>query len=345
MSILFRLGVVIVTFNSRDVIAGCLESLLSSGEAEGLEIIVVDNASTDDTVDVIAEWARTRASNSGALLEQTCESQQLGCTLVVTAERALTVLRSNVNGGYAYGVNRGIEYFLDRTDIAAFWVLNPDCVVPPHTPGMFRHFALTHSFGLASSRCLFLDDKETIQTDGGNYSRLTGVCRSVNARKRAAETPLPDGASLDFVSGANMLVSRNYVSSVGLMTEDYFLYYEEVDWAHRRGELALRLIAGAEIYHKGGTSIGSGSLHTQPTSFANYFNNRSRMRFVRRFLRPHYAIALVWSFAKCLQVAFKAGLPQAVALVRGALELSPPPAIRRRIADPAAQARAFGRLS
>lgn len=315
MSTSFRLGVVIVTYNSRDVIIDCLESLYSAQDKDALEIIVVDNASTDDTADIVAGWEREHARAKRGDL----------------ARPSLEVIRMGLNGGYAYGVNMGLQALVGRKEVGAFWVLNPDCVVPAYTPRLFLRFASAETFGLASSRCLFLEDKGVIQTDGGQFSRTTGVCHSLNARRKAAETPLPCETSLDYVSGANMLVSRAYISVVGYMAEDYFLYYEEVDWAHRRGNLPLRLIPGAEVYHKGGTSIGSGSLNTQPSAFSNYFNHRSRLRFVRKFLKHSYFLALGWTVMKSVQVAIKAGIPEALALLRGALNLPPPRQIRGQL--------------
>ena len=91
-----------------------------------------------------------------------------------------------------------------------------------------------------------------------------------------------------------MVVSREFLARTGPMVDDYFLYYEEVDWACRRGELPLVLAPDAIVYHHGGTSIGTGQLNERPSGFANYFNYRNRMRFMRRFhpLRLPVAYAL-----------------------------------------------------
>ena len=80
-----------------------------------------------------------------------------------------------------------------------------------------------------------------------------------------------------------MVVSRDFLARVGPMREDYFLYYEEVDWALRRGDLPLAFAGDAIVYHHGGTSIGTGRLDERPSAFSNYFNYRNRMRFMRRF--------------------------------------------------------------
>ena len=220
------------------------------------------------------------------------------------------------------------------------------CSIPiasllPKRAGRLRDFAFSERFGLAGGRCRFYQRPDIVQTDGGKVSRSTGVCRGIHAGCPAAETPLPADDELDFISGAHLLVSRDYLDTVGLMREDYFLYYEEVDWAFRRGTFALRVVPGADIFHRGGASIGSGTFVRAPSSFANYFNHRNRMWFVRRHLTGRSSRALIWSFAKALQVLARDGWPEASALMKGVLGLAPPRRVRRSVADAAARAHAF----
>ena len=87
------------------------------------------------------------------------------------------------------------------------------------------------------------------------------------------------------------------------MDEGYFLYYEEVDWAQRRGDLALRLADGVIVHHKVGSAIGSAAQGRGASAFANYYNYRSRMRFMRRYHPLAWPIA--WKFAalKALHLA------------------------------------------
>ena len=85
------------------------------------------------------------------------------------------------------------------------------------------------------------------------------MAENVNKGLLPEAVALPDPASLDFISGASMVASRAFIDQVGLMADDYFLYYEEIDWAARRGALPFRLCGDAIVYHHTGTSIGSAS--------------------------------------------------------------------------------------
>ncbi len=346
-----KLGVVIVAFNSADVIVECLESLFGADGAERLAVVVVDNASGDDTRGSIEGWAsgaRPFVPTPACPVALTPAPKPIELTIRDLGEAApiqapLTLLRSPVNGGFAYGVNRGLEYLRAREDVSAFWVLNPDSVVPPHTPARFLARVDAGDHGMLGSRCIYYEMPDKVQTDGGMVDRKTGVCSSANIGKPVAGTPLPDAASLDYHTGANTIVSRRFLDEVGLMPEDYFLYFEEVDWAFRRGGHKLELLEGAEIYHHGGTSIGSGAVHRRPSAFSQYFNHRNRLRFVKRHLPKSRATAFAWTLAKAAQIALEGGRKEARAILAGALDRSPPAEVSDRIKDPAARALAFGR--
>src|SRR3546814_6721455 len=71
----------------------------------------------------------------------------------------------------------------------------------------------------------------------------------------------------DFVCGAALAVSRKFVETIGPMDEDYFLYFEEIDWAMRaRPRFKTGFAAGATIYHKEGGKIGRAHVCTPVTN-------------------------------------------------------------------------------
>ena len=344
-----NLGVVIVAFNSGDVIGECLESLFASKGAN-LHVVVVDNKSDDDTLKVIEDWA------AGRSFRRRSETPPIPIgpapKPVAIADRApgeaaadagtLTLVRSGVNGGFAYAVNLGLKALLARAEIDAFWLLNPDCVAAPDTAARYLEDAASAPYGLLACRTIYYEHPDMIQTDGGRIDR-TATCCGVNVGQSASATPLPSSDSLDYTSGANMVASRAFIEQAGLMEEDYFLYYEEVDWAMKRGSLPLRLVPGAVVYHHGGTTIGTGSATRRPQPFANYFNYRNRLRFARRHMPKSVPLVIGRALAKAAQLALRFGAPaEASAVLRGTFELPPPRAVAARIKDPAARRLAFG---
>jgi GT2 family glycosyltransferase len=167
------------------------------------------------------------------------------------------------------------------------------------------------------------------------------VCRSIHAGQ-APDTPLPDARDLDYVTGATMVASRAFLEAAGPMTEDYFLYYEEVDWASRRGRLPIKLVDGAVVYHHGGTAIGSGTAARRASPFANYFNYRNRRLFARRHLSGSGPVVVLYALLKAAQLSLMGARDEARAVLAGAFLRPPPPEVRTRIKDGEARRLAFG---
>ena len=332
------IGVAIVTYNASDVIAGCLDSLLES-EHPNLRIVICDNASPDATLDTIRDWAGRR----GCDLFETVPG---GVSAQGGAGRpGVTLLRPGVNAGFAAGVNHCLRALLAQPDIGLFWILNPDCIVTPQAASAYAGAAARAGrFSLMGGRTLYLEPPNRIQSEGGRVNRWTGICSSINHGLPAGQGETPDPGTLDFIAGANLVASREFIETAGLMNEDYFLYYEEVDWAFRRGNLPLRMCYDAVVYHHGGTSIGSGSLSRLASGFANYFNYRNRMWFMQRHFPAAYPVAYVYSLLKVVKLLMLGAREEAGGALRGLNRMAPPQAVRTRL-GPEANRRAFGKKS
>lgn len=342
------LGVVLVAFDCGAVLLDCLESLRAASGVR-LRVVVVDNASTDDTLARLRGWASgaepyTASADSPIPLAASAKPLPMhspGDALPDGVPFTLTLLNAGANGGFAAGVNLGLADLAARPDIDRFWILNPDSIVPPATPATLARAA--GGFALMGNRVVYLERPGLIQIDGGQIDWCTGVTRNMNQFARHPGTPAPEVAGIAFIHGASMVASRRHYETVGPMTEDYFLYYEEVDWALRRRDLPLAYCPNAPIFHRAGASIGSGAPGRMPSPFSVYFMTRARLRFVRRFRPTALPGAYVFSLAKAAQMLLKGGRAQAAAMLRAAHGLPPPPAVRRRLSPEAAR-RAFGRV-
>jgi GT2 family glycosyltransferase len=345
------IGVVIVVYNSADVILDCVESLLRQTE-HAFRIVLVDNASPDDSVARLEAWA------AGALPYAPPGNSPLGPVAPVAKPVALetrdagaaapfaapvTILRSPRNLGYAGAVNLGLAPLAADPGVELLWVLNPDCVVPAGTIEAYLAAQATAGpFAIMGGRIVYHDTPGHIHADGGRVRPFSGICESVNRGAPADATPLPRPGEIDYVIGANMVVSRAFLAAAGPMREDYFLYYEEVDWALRRGDLPLALAPRAVVYHHGGTSIGTGRIGERPSAFANYFNYRNRMRFMRRFHPWRLPVAFAINLAQIARNALRDDPERRAGALRGLLGLAPPAAVAARVGAEAAPL-AFGR--
>ncbi len=294
------MGVVIVTYNSRDEILPCLESLLATDGSARLRIVIVDNASSDDTVARVREWS------DGSVAASVPEAR---------LAKPLTLLPQGKNLGFAAGVNVGLRVLQRDPEISRFWLLNPDTIVPAATPA--KLMAEPDGFALMGNRICYSDPDEIIQIDAGQIDTRFGVTSNINLGERASITPTPVPAEIDFISGASLIASRDFVETAGLMPETYFLYYEEVDWALRRGDLPLVFCADAPIYHVAGASIGSPSLDRAASHFSLYHKHRSRLIFLRRWHPRSVFWGLAYGCAKALQLAVIQGWQAGWAVLAG----------------------------
>lgn len=307
---------IVVAYRSADVIQPCLESLLAQDHPD-LSIIVVDNASPDDTAERIK-----------AMMAQRRET-------FVAAKRFFGILpkvlliRAPRNGGFAAGCNIGLEIARAAPGISLFWLLNPDCEAEPNCASAYvRKAAQSDRWALIGGRTCYARDPAIVQSDGGHVSAWTAVCRNANQGLQPSTARPPAGHQLDYFSGANVVASEDFLDHAGLMSEDYFLYYEEVDWALRRGELELVPCPEAIVHHKVGTAAGSGSVGRQPSAFSNYYNYRNRLRFAARHRPQALPGAYAYSMLKIGHLAATGHAAAAAGALRGLHGLPPTRAMR-----------------
>lgn len=344
-----KIGIVVVTFNSGDYVLECLESVFRS---EGVMpvVVVVDNNSEDATVEGIVNWANgTREVHigpaspvvMGARHQKSIDFEMRGSEPGEAPSKPLTIVRNDLNGGFAFGVNCGLDSLLKDETIEDFLLLNPDCVLPGDAAFGMLQCAAKGPYGMIGVRQIFYETPDVIQSDGFRLDRRFGVCVSVNARAAVATSALPADAELDFVSGACMLLSRTLLRQAGPLDEDYFLYYEETDLSMAKGKLPVRLARDVVVYHYGGTSIGSATTNQRSSPFANYFGMKSRMRFMRKHFPHRVWMAALYSLAKAASILnHPAG---AHAMAAGILGLPPPKAVSDKIRDPRTRRIAFGK--
>lgn len=333
------IGLVIVTYRAAGFIADCLESVLASRYPD-LRIVVVDNASPDETVQAVRQWAAGaepalrpdwpfaadhRAPRPVDLVE--CGPQGPADGRLGT----VTLVQAGGNLGFAGGVNLGLELLKADPATDLFWILNPDTVVEPQAPAAFAEAARQAGrFALIGGRVVFFAEPERVQIDGGRIGRLAARVCAVNA-DADRHAPPPAADSLDFITGASMVASRAFVERAGLMEEGYFLYFEELDWQLRRGDLPLVVAPDAVVRHHAGATIGSGGI-SKPGAFSVWFTSRNTMRFVARWFPWRLPLAYLFAWVRMAR-SFDGTLAQALAFLTGLHQLPPPAAVRRALPE------------
>ncbi|MFD0938610.1 glycosyltransferase [Methylobacterium trifolii] len=206
----------------------------------------------------------------------------------------IRLLRARHNLGYAGAINAMIAALASRPDWSALWILNPDTEPRPDALAALVAHARAGGYGIVGSR-LIVKDSGRVQLYGGRWRHWLG--RGYNIGLGAAADSPVDRAAVEraqqYVSGAAMYVSRDYIAQVGPMSEDYFLYAEEVDWCLRRRGFRLGYAHESVVLHDHGATIGSSVDRRARSPLSVFLDERNRLILTRRFYPAAFPVAAV----------------------------------------------------
>jgi GT2 family glycosyltransferase len=172
------------------------------------------------------------------------------------------------------GIREALARGADRVLLA-----NSDVIVPPDCVTRLEQcFDRIPQAGIAGPVVLVRSDPDRVASLGMSYAPFSGRMRHRGAGTRLAELELPAGGAVDGVSGCLMLVKREVFQAVGLLDEEYFFSFEDLDFClkARDAGFATVLAGSATVYHEGSRSIGAGS----PRRL--YFAARNHLLLARR---------------------------------------------------------------
>lgn len=255
-------SIVVLNYNTRDDLRRCVRALLderSATPAIDSEIIVVDNASSDGSAEMIA-----------------AEFPSVG------------LIRAPHNGGFAYGNNLALQ----RAQGDAILLLNPDALLPAGGLDRMLRVLQAHPEAaiigpklLRSDGSIHLACRRSFPTPSIAFYRLSGLSRLFPKSKRFGrynltyvDPNLP--IEVDSVCGACMLVRRRVINHIGLLDERFFMYGEDLDWCLRARQAgwSVRYEPSVVVQHLHGAASRKRALRT----------NFHFFRAMDLFYRKHY---------------------------------------------------------
>jgi len=225
-----RIGVVTVTFNSAGVISDFMNSLLQQTGADFI-LYIVDNASSDETVQRISEYRDSR----------------------------VVLLRSPTNLGVAEGNNIGIHAAM-KNGCASVLLINNDTVFGPDLISELSQALAQHGCAMAVPKIMYCEDPRKIWCAGGYFilmgfsSRHFGLGQKDNGQYDRPRI-------VHYSPTCCMLIKREVFDQIGLMDARYFVYYDDTDFCYRayRAGIELFYIPSARVLHKVSSLAGSQS--------------------------------------------------------------------------------------
>lgn len=271
--------VIIVNYNAGRLLRNAIDSVLTAPKAR---VIVVDNASTDDSLEQLIDIPKER----------------------------LSIIRNKQNKGFATACNQGIQ----NSTANDLFFLNPDANISVET--LARLQTVLHSdnsIGMVGG--LLLNNDGTEQGGGRRatptpwrlFVRASGLYRfskwwpNTFLDFHLDKQPLPDSPiDVEAISGACMLVSKDSIDNVGLWDENYFLHVEDLDWCqrYRLANYRIVFVPDAPVIHQ------KGHCSQKRRIWVEWHKHRGMMRFYRKFLKANYPGPTMWLVSASIWTRF-----------------------------------------
>ena len=293
-----KVYIIILNYNGWKDTIECFESVLKS-DYNNYQVIVVDNDSPNNSMDYIINWAEGKQEvvyeedSKLKYLSQPFKSKPLEY-IFYTKEEALNggdkekenklknpivFIQAGENGGFAAGNNIGIKYALKKNDFKYIWLLNNDTVIKKNSLTSLIEYADKNDIGICGSTLMHYYDTEKLQTYGGTVNKFFATSKHI-LNKSDIDT------KLDYIVGASFLIHKKVIYKIGLLPEEYFLYYEETDYCFnaKNNGFNLGVAINSIVYHKESRSTGASQNPKNRSEFSDILSIKNRISFHKKYL-------------------------------------------------------------
>ena len=343
MNIVPKVYIIILNYRTWEDTIECLESLLKL-DYKNFQIVVVDNASKNNSLSFLKGWARgnfclhlpndnTLKKYSFPLSHKPLSYKHYFAGKVVENKSEdgscrIIFLESPINEGYSAGNNLGIEYALSCKDANYFWILNNDTVVSPDSlthlvKATERKKKSGKKIGAMGSKLIYYHNPTKIQNVGGYYLPVFAYAKKTGEGQIDTDEWNTENVKINYISGASLLVSTQFVHEVGKLSEEYFIYMEEVDWMKRASRKGwdIGYCYEAKVFHKEGMSINEGIINTTSrtkSKMSDYYWIRNKILItVKHF--PYYLPVVILSTVLTLFKRVQRGQSERIPLLLRAI--------------------------
>lgn len=261
-----KLAVILVNYNGKKYNAACIDSILASTGIEAPKIIVVDNASQDDSMCRLEEQYRGR--------------------------KRLELIRLDNNYGFSYannvGMRRALKWGADHV-----LLLNNDTEIRPDMLLRLQECAQRHPDSMIVPKIYYSDDRKRIWSAGGAISSVVRKVRHIGINE-IDEGQYDQERKIGFATGCCLWIPVEILKRAGMLDERFFLYYEDTEYSFRLQKLGIPIFycPDAVMYHKvGASSKGAGS------ALCAYYIARNWLLCNRQHLGGRYPLFVLYYMA------------------------------------------------
>lgn len=227
-------SVIIINYNTLQLVTNCINSVFQCTNGINFEVIVVDNASSDDSAEMLSK------------------------------DKRINLIKNENNLGFGKANNIGLRYATGKY-VA---LLNSDTIILNNALKIFYDFAETSDEKISCMGCLLLDKNKQIIHSFDEYASIKTITKAIvqiyfnyfnvgifkNYESKKIESGFP--IYVDYITGAALFIRRSIIEKLGFFDTDFFMYFEESELQQRynkAGYLSV-IIDGPSIIHLEGAS-------------------------------------------------------------------------------------------
>jgi GT2 family glycosyltransferase len=300
-----KVSILILNWNGWEDTIECLDSLYKIAY-DNYDVIIVDNASEDNSIQKIKEYAQSKAklgiSNGDSSYKQLrileCSEddykQENGLELLRDrSSQKIVILKNKANYGFAGGNNKGIDFALRILRPDYILLLNNDTIVDKQfLSELIKTANLDSNIGVIGPKIYFYDKRDLIQSVGFKIRWLSGECVSLGY-KELEQNQYIENIEVDSLSGCAMIINKDIFDRNIFLDSQYFLYYEDTDFCTRVRRAGYKVICvpNSRIWHK--NSISSKRI----IGTREYYSAKNLFIFMKKYSKKNtFVIFLFYYF-------------------------------------------------
>ncbi len=309
--------IIILNYKKWGDVIECLETVFRSCY-HNFSVIVIDNDSQNNSIEHLIDWAnnKTELKNRLTSFSKGVIQKPMGYSFFsgknfpgekkVAEISRLVFIQNESNKGFAGGMNGVLSHLL--MEDAYIWLLNPDMIVEESTLSALVQCAGNNSLRSVTGTVIkYYSDPAKIHLYAGGKINFNSATIELIQNKK-------DILRLDYVSGGSLFTHASSFKNLGLLPEEYFLYWEETDWCYRAkmNGYDLRICEKAICYDKVSSSIGKSFL-------ADFYYTRNGLLFLSKFKKEKIKIAVFLTLIRFLKRVFTGKIARAKGVLYGLL--------------------------
>ena len=263
--------ILIVNYNTYQHTIECLESILKQ-QIKKYQIVIVDNSEDETPLNHLISWCNgdiNEINTSYPEMIYPLAPKPISFQLLteqshydVDSNSKIIFIKAKENNGFAAANNVGLNFLLYQPKFEWVWLLNNDTIIYFDCLNHFLKGDFDGKTGMVGTKLYYYSQPNILQGIGGVFNKWLGTVKHVGEGQLdlGQYDKVNIQTRIDYIIGASLFVSKEFILSVGLMCEDYFLYFEELDWKIRgeREKWRFDWLPLCKVLHKEGSTISAG---------------------------------------------------------------------------------------